>query len=117
MKKRVFPFILASCYCSFSMANNPYFQQLLEQDEPGTLASRNDFVHKTRDALFSYEIVEQKANEFADKIRRFTFGEYADHILYAAPFLTGKVEFNVNDIRVYINANQSKTGFEYKLRF
>lgn len=108
---------LTLCTQYAAHANNAYFSQLLEQDEPEVSISQGDAANKTRDALLSYDLVEERANYFARKLRRMTFGEYADQVMIVAPFLTGQLEFNVSDIRVYINAHQSTSGLEYRLSF
>ena len=72
---------------------------------------------KTRDALMSYDFIEERANYLTNKIKNITFGEYADHVLLVTPFLTGQFEFNMNDINFYYDHHGNESGLRYQLRF
>ena len=71
-----------------------------------TLAgSKPDMLLKTKDPLFSYGLVEERAEYFAFKIKQLTFGEYTEQVLFISPLITGNLEFHAMDMKFYYNYN------------
>lgn len=94
------------------------YDSFLEQREiDNNKKFQSKFLDKTRDALLSYDIVEERANYILHRVKNMTFGEYSDHVLYLAPIASGHVEMKVYDINVYYDHFAQKSGFKYKIEF
>lgn len=105
-------------FCSLrANAGNSYFSSLVDNEEPAVSPYQNMFQSKTKDALLSYNLIEERANYFVFKFKTLTFGEYTDQLLYAAPLVTGKVEFSISRINFYYNHFSNETGIKYKMKF
>ena len=100
-----------------AFAGYSYYSLLVDQEEPQVSLGKGKFESKTKDAFFSYEQVEERADYFAFKLKNLTFGEYTEQVLYAAPLITGRVEFSIERINFYFDYNNQKSGVKYKIGF
>ena len=109
--------LIALTFSMHVMANSGYHASLLEPDEVLLTSARNDLPTLTRDALMSYDKVEERANYFVFKLKNMTFGDYTDQVLIITPFITGQLEFTFNEVNFYYDHQGSESGFRYELRF
>lgn len=80
--------------------------------------NQNKFLDLTKDALLSYDRIEERTNYFAMKIKNRTFGEYTDNILVLAPALTGKVLLKVYGVEFkYSHFKNQRTEMKYTYKF
>jgi len=80
--------------------------------------AQSRMVSKAQEALMSYSIVKDKSEEIVDDVKRKTLGEHSDKLLFLAPFVTGKLELNANQISFYYDHNNDQeAGLRYNLKF
>jgi hypothetical protein len=72
---------------------------------------------ETRNALFSYDVVQEKSSYWSKRIEKVVMGQYTEKFLVLAPFVTGKIEFNADKFRFYIDAREEASGVRYTYRF
>lgn len=102
--------------CSISFGS--YFENsYLDLEEPEVTKGSGQLVSKTKDALLSFDFIENRADYFVFKLKNLTFGDYSEDVLYIAPFFTGKLEVSMYDVHLYYNHFQNKTGLKYKIKF
>jgi hypothetical protein len=89
----------------------------VEIEEPPVSRVQSQYLDRTKDALLSYDYIEERADYMIYKIKNMTFREYSDHVLYLAPIVTGSVQVRVNNFDIYYDYNSAKSGFKYKVRF
>lgn len=98
-------------------ASTSLYQSFIDREEPQKTLGEGKLVSKTRDALLSFDYIEQRADYLVFKIKNLTFGEYSDNILFIAPLVTGNVQFSMYDINFYYDHLDNKSGFKYKIKF
>jgi hypothetical protein len=94
-----------------------YHSLLIDFEEPVRTQGAGLFEAKTKDALLSYSVVEERADYFTFKLKNLTFGEYSDQILYVAPLITGRVEFSIHRVSFTYDFVENKTKIKYKIMF
>lgn len=72
-------------------------------------------VDRTKRALMSYEIVEERSEEIIQRIQKSTFGDYAEKVAVIIPFVTGKVQFKVKNLRLSYSHFSDKLNLGYDL--
>ena len=72
---------------------------------------------ETRDALLSYELVQEKTNYWGYRLEKMIFGDHVDKFLIFSPLITGKVEFKALDLNFYVDTRKSKGGVKYTFNF
>ena len=74
---------------------------------------------RTKKALMSYEIVEEKTKEVFNKVKtkveNSAIGNYKTTIAAALPFATGKIDFKFKKLHVSYNHFSDKTKLDYAL--
>ena len=100
-----------------TQAHGNLYSEIHYNEEPEVSRARGKQVVKTRTALMRIKAVRKKTKYLERKIKSMTFGEYADEVLYVAPFITGDFQFTVNSINFYYNRNSEKAGVKYKFSF
>ncbi len=80
---------------------------------------QDSMLDRTKDALMSYEIVEEKSKEVMSqikaKVENSAIGKYKTTIAAAVPIVTGKVAFSYGDLRVSYSAQSARTKLDYRL--
>ena len=76
-----------------------------------------DLIANAREALMSYDIVEERAEYFIFKIKKLTFGDYTDQVLILSPLITGNFEFHAMKMKFYYNYNKRRAGVKYDIHF
>lgn len=110
--------LILTIFCFNVHANDYYSYRLYFQEEPeSSRLNEGHAIDRTRSALMRFDIVQKRAEYFTRKLKNMTFGEYTEDIMIIAPLLTGELEFNVNDINVFIDHNSERAGFRYRYRF
>jgi hypothetical protein len=94
-----------------------YIEHNLDYEEPEVGASQGLMLDRTKDALLSFDYIENRADYFIFKLKNLTLGEYTDDLMYIAPALTGNVELRAYNMNVYYNHFQNRGGIRYKLEF
>ncbi len=79
--------------------------------------SSSFMLNHTKDAFLSYEPIKESTDQLIKRLERKLLGDYAKEALLLAPLITGKVEFKVNDVRVYFDAKANNSGLEYVYKF
>ena len=102
-------------YSNSSIATS--YTGFVELEEPQVSRVQSQFLDRTKDALLSYDYIEERADYVIFKLKNITFREYTEHILYFAPLVTGNVQVRLNDFDIYYDYNSAKSGFQYKIRF
>lgn len=100
-----------------AFAEYSYFSLLIDEEEPVISLHQDKLEAKTKDALLSYEFIEERADYFAFKLKNLTFGEYTDQVLYVAPLFTGRLEFSIHRFNFYHDELAKKSGLKYKIKF
>ena len=90
---------------------------MLEVEESYKNNNQDKLLTKTKDALLSFDHVEERADYFVFKLKNLTFGEYSENVMYLAPVLSGNVEFQAQNFNFYYNHFQDKGGVKYSLSF
>ena len=108
--------ILSICFGQNVLAEDLY-DSFLDNEEIDFNSNQTKFVDKTKDALLAVDFIEKRANYLAFKIKNLTFGNYSDHLIYVAPFITGKVEVKMYDFDLYYDHLSTKSGVNYKYTF
>lgn len=112
----LFIFIISSSRCCLASSN--YYDELFKPEEFYLKNKfQSQFAERTKDALLSYDYIEDRADYLVFKLKKLTFGEYSDHVLYLAPLVTGKVEINAYRVNIYYDSLASKGGIKYKVKF
>lgn len=70
---------------------------------------------RTKEALMSYEVVEERTEAILNEIRHSAFGEYAEKMAVLMPFVTGKIEFKVDELAFSYNHFSEKANLDYAL--
>lgn len=71
-----------------------------------------------RNALMSYDHIEERANFLIYKFKKLTLGEHADKFLILAPIATGRIEFQAyRDLNFYYNSFSQSGGLRYNVDF
>ena len=86
-------------------------------DKEFTGYETSKMLSETRDALLSYEIIQQKTNFLSQKLEKMLLGEYTEKFLIFAPLITGKVEFTALDVNFYVDTRSSRGGVNYTYNF
>ncbi len=116
--KKIGSTILLSILSQSSLANVSTFNyKYFDTEEPQFSRGKGKLATKTKDALLSFDYVEERADYFVFKLKNLTFGEYSDNIMYIAPLVTGNIEFSMYDINIYYDHFSDKSGFKYKIKF
>jgi hypothetical protein len=89
----------------------------LDLEEPQKTVGEGKLVSKTKDALMSFDYIEDRADYLVFKFKNLTFGEYTDDIMYISPLVTGDIQISMYDINIYYDHFNSKTSFKYKIKF
>lgn len=76
-----------------------------------------DMFGMTSKALMSYERVENRADYLVMKIKNATFGDDTEKVLMFAPIITGKLEFFIEDFKVYLDTRDEESGIKYTYNF
>lgn len=77
-----------------------------------------NMLNKTREALLSYDFIENKVDKISTKIKEKTIGEHSEKLLILAPFVTGQVEFNAKNLSFYYDhRNDQEAGLRYNMKF
>lgn len=101
-----------------SLGTQAYYPETrLDQEEPEVGARQSLMLDRTKDALLSFEHIEERAEYFVFKLKALTFGDYTEDVMYIAPVITGNVELRAYNMNVYYNHFQSKGGVRYQLKF
>lgn len=80
--------------------------------------AQSRMVNKTREALLSYSIVQEKSDEVIEKVKRETLGDHAEKLLFIAPLVTGKFEVNAYKMNFYYDhRSDHEAGVRYNLKF
>lgn len=79
--------------------------------------SKPDLLSTSSKALFSYDIVQERADELVSAVKRKTLGKYSENVLMFLPLVTGEIEFKVSELNFYHRAFSEKTGVEYVYKF
>jgi hypothetical protein len=108
----IFIFLLSS-----SVEANTFQYHYFDLEEPQRTLGKGKLVSKTKDALFSFDYIEDRADYLVFKFKNLTFGEYTDSLMYVAPLVTGNIEFSMYDINFYYDHFSSKSGVKYKIKF
>lgn len=72
---------------------------------------------QTRTALLSYSFVQEKTQYWGRRLEKALIGEYAEKLLFIAPLVSGKIEFNAYDLNFYVDARAEKSGVRYVYQF
>jgi hypothetical protein len=72
---------------------------------------------ETRDALLSYELVQEKTTYWGYRLEKILFGDNAEKFLIFSPLITGKVEFKALDLNFYVDTRKEKGGVKYTFNF
>jgi hypothetical protein len=86
-------------------------------DEGFTGYETGRMLSETRDALLSYELVQEKTNFLSQKLEKMLLGGYTEKFLIFAPLITGKVEFRALDVNFYVDTRSSRGGVNYTYNF
>lgn len=119
MKERKWSYALKLLIClifilpCFCLANSE--ESYVDQEFTGYNSSK--MVRQTRDALLSYDLVQQRTNYWGKRLEKMIFGEYAENFLFLTPLVTGKVEFRVVELDFYVDARKEKSGVNYTFNF
>ena len=101
------------CIMTVSLFSAPIFASENREEIQDSMFSR------TKDALMSYEIVEEKSKEVMGQIKarveNSPLGKYKTTIAAAIPIATGKVAFKYGDLRVSYSAHSARTKLDYRL--
>lgn len=79
--------------------------------------STGTMLNQTRDAIFSYTFVKDRADILAKEWEWKIFGRYSKQVMLIAPFVTGRIEFNAMDMNFYVNARDQRGGVRYEYNF
>jgi len=74
-------------------------------------------MNQTRDALLSYELIQEKTNFWGQKLEKMLLGGYTEKFLIFAPLITGKVEFRALDVNFYVDTRRDRGGVNYTYNF
>ena len=102
-----FTFLLPICFCCANDLN----------DQNTTSYSEVKMLRNTRDALLSYDIVQERKEYWETRLQNLIMGEFAEKLIFLSPFVTGKLEFRANDLRFYVDARHEESGVQYVYRF
>lgn len=81
------------------------------------LYKEHNIADRTKDALLSYPEVEATANYWARRIQRKTLGEYAEHLMYVAPFVTGEVSLRYKKLDFNLDYKDQKGKVQFVHKF
>jgi hypothetical protein len=98
-------------------SHSSYIIHNLDYEEPEVGARQSIMLDRTKDALLSFDYIEDRADYFIFKLKNLTLGEYSEDLLYIAPAITGNVELRAYNMNVYYNHFQNKGGVRYKMKF
>ena len=102
---------------SGSTAYANYIEQRLDLEQSPINNNQSSMLDKTKDALMSFDYIEDRADYFVFKLKNLTFGEYSEDLMYIAPAITGSVEIRAYNMNVYYNHFQNSGGIKYKMKF
>ena len=119
MKDKLLLFILTLIWgpCLKVYALYDYHSLMVDFDEPVVSQGEGLFQLKTKDALLSYDYVEERADYLTFKLKNLTFGDYTDQVLYVAPLFTGRLEFSIQRVRFTYDYAENKSHVKYKIMF
>lgn len=90
----------------------------LEEEESQVGVSNARMMDQSREALMSYDFIVERSNYLIYKIKKLTFGEYADQLLILAPLVSGNIEFQAHrDLNVFYNHSAGRGGLRYSINF
>ena len=101
------------CYGQVDLEKYLYY----DSNEPQVSQGKGKLFNKTKDALLSFEHIEERANYFIFKLKNLTLGEYADEALILAPFITGNISFRVKDITLNYDYHLNRSSLNYVYQF
>lgn len=81
------------------------------------LYRQHNIADRTKDALLSYPEIEATANYWAKRIQRKTLGDYANHVMYMAPFITGEVSVRYKKFDFNIDYRDQKGSLQFVHKF
>jgi hypothetical protein len=88
-----------------------------EVDEDFTGYETGTMMNQTRDALLSYDLIQEKTNFWGKKLEKMLLGGYTEKFLIFAPLITGKVEFRALDVNFYVDTRRERGGVKYTYNF
>jgi len=103
----------------YSYAQEIYSQGicLIETEEYPISLYQDKMLDKTKDALLSFDYIEDRADYLVFKLKNLTFGDYSDNVMYVTPLVTGSVVMSAYNFNVYYNHFQKKSGVQFKVKF
>ena len=81
------------------------------------LYREHNLADRTKDALLSYPEIEATANYWAKRIQRNTLGDYAQHLMYVAPFVTGEVSLRYKKLDFNLDYRDQKGRVQFVHKF
>lgn len=79
--------------------------------------SNGKMLRTTQNALMQYELIQTKSEYWGRRLEKMLLGTYAEKLIFVAPLITGKVEFNALDMNFYFDARNEKSGVRYVYKF
>ena len=76
---------------------------------------RKRMMDQTKKAILSYDVVEERASEIIYQIEKSTFGDYAKNVAAIIPFVTGKIEFHIQNLDFSYSHFSEKANIDYRL--
>ena len=117
MTKFLFIFCLtAFSFCGFAngsvlaAVDSSSSEAPLDEDE-----MQKTMLDKTKTALFSYEIVEERADYVLDQLKNSAFGDYAKNMAVVVPIVTGKINFQYKKLEFSYSHFAEKAKLDYEL--
>jgi len=74
-------------------------------------------LNETRDALLSYEIIQQKTQYWGNRVEKLLLNDYSEKIFIMAPLITGRLEISALDLNFYVDTRQERGGVRYSYNF
>ncbi len=110
MKKWIIGLIVYLPFCFCCQAEDLY-----EVEEAIRAERERDMVDKTKKAIMSYEIVEERTDELLTRIQNSAFGKYAEKVAAVIPLVTGKLEFRWKQFDISYSHFSDKAKVDYNL--
>lgn len=76
---------------------------------------QSKMLEKTRDALMSYEIVEERTEELLTRLQKSALGDYAEKAAFLVPVVTGKLQFRYERFDFSYSHSDARANLDYNL--